>query len=177
MTQKTARGPRKKSPRGKGKRSFNYGVSNKLKELWQTPEFREKMRLRTERMLADRKANPAKYSRYGVPDGMRRAQAEPLWARARQLADRFIQIMKDKGELPDLDDADIYDLVEVPDSDAGKAEAALKEAFVLAIGPSDQKIKIQAINTVLNFTKSKPESRSKLTLNKAEDFLDAIADD
>jgi hypothetical protein len=45
---------------------------------------------------------------------------------------------------------------------------------VLAVGPSDQKIKIQAINTVLNFTKSKPESKSKLTLNKAEDFLDEI---
>jgi hypothetical protein len=59
-------------------------------------------------------------------------------------------------------------------TDEGKAEAALKEAFVLAVGPSDQKIKIQAINTVLNFTKSKPESRSKLTLNKAEDFLDAL---
>jgi hypothetical protein len=59
----------------------------------------------------------------------------------------------------------------------GKAEAALREAVVLALGPSDQKIKIQAINTVLNFTKSKPESRSKLTLNKAEDFLDELADD
>lgn len=139
------------------------------------------MRLRDERMLADRKANPAKYSRSGVPDGMRRAQAEPLWARARELADRFIQIMKDNGELPPdevvnvLDDEGEITQVTVPNTDNGKAEAALKEAFVLAVGPSDQKIKIQAINTVLNFTKSKPESKSKLTLNKAEDFLDAIA--
>jgi hypothetical protein len=83
--------------------------------------------------------------------------------------------MKDKGELPELPD-DIFD-VAVPETDAGKAEAALKEAFVLAMGPSDQKIKIQAINTVLAYTKSKPESRSKLTLNKAEDFLDAIEND
>jgi hypothetical protein len=136
------------------------------------------MRLRTERMLADRKANPAKYSRYGVPDGMRRAQAAPLWARARELADRFIVIMKDKGELPATEtlDASFYGVV-VPETDAGKAEAALHECFVLAVGPSDQKIKIQAINTVLNFTKAKPESRSKLTLNKAEDFLDALGDD
>jgi hypothetical protein len=65
----------------------------------------------------------------------------------------------------------------VPDSDAGKAEAALREAFVLAVGPTDQKIKIQAINTVLNFTKSKPESKSKLTLDKAEDFLSMVAVD
>lgn len=153
-----------------------------MKELWQTPEFREKMRLRNEKIAADRKANPAKYSRTGVPDGMRRAQAEPLWARARELADRFINIMKEQGELPEdevvlLQDGEDVTEVRVPNSDTGKAEAALREAFVLAVGPSDQKIKIQAINTVLNFTKSKPESRSKLTLNKAEDFLDAIEND
>lgn len=70
-----------------------------------------------------------------------------------------------------------YDDVVVPTNDAGKAEAALHECFVLAVGPTDQKIKIQAINTVLNFTKSKPEARSKLTLDKAEDFLDAVAND
>lgn len=154
-----------------------------MKELWQTPEFREKMRLRNEKVAILRKADPAKFCRVGVPDGMRRAQAEPLWARARELADRFIQIMKDKGELPD--DAAVDEALEVignyglevPSTDDGKAAAALKEAFVLAIGPTDNKIKIQAINTVLNFTKSKPESRSKLTLNKAEDFLDAIEND
>lgn len=113
---------------------------------------------------------------------MRKRDAVPLWAQAEQLADRFIQIMKDQGELPEtekvmvLDENGASELVEVPNTDAGKAEAALREAFVLAVGPSEQKIKIQAINTVLNFTKSKPESKSKLTLNKAEDFLDAIAD-
>jgi hypothetical protein len=90
--------------------------------------------------------------------------------------------MKDKGELPAdevvvVHNGDDVSEVRVPSSDNGKAEAALKEAFVLAVGPSDQKIKIQAINTVLNFTKSKPESKSKLTLNKAEDFLDSIMND
>ncbi|MFI4971094.1 MAG: hypothetical protein ACHP7H_00325 [Hyphomicrobiales bacterium] len=136
------------------------------------------MRLRNEKIAADRKANPTKYSRTGVPDGMRRAQAEPLWERARSLADRFINIMKDNGELP-TDEVVIVDgeEVTVPSTDNGKAEAALREAFVLAVGPSDQKIKIQAINTVLNFTKSRPETKSKLTLNKAEDFLDAVAQD
>jgi hypothetical protein len=171
---KTVRGP-KKPPRGKGKkRRSPTEAHERLKELWQTPEFRERMRVRTANTEADRKANPAKFSRAGVPNGMTKATVEPLWARARQLADRFIKIMKDNGELPDVDED--WD-VTVPDTDAGKAEAALKEAFVLAVGPSDQKIKIQAINTVLNFTKSKPESRSKLTLNKAEDFLDALGDD
>jgi hypothetical protein len=175
---KTVRGPRKKAPRTKGKRKIS-AASARLKELWQTPEFREKMRIRNEKIAADRKANPEKYSRSGIPDGMRRAQAAPLWERARSLADRFIQIMKDNGELPPEDTFINEDgeVCVVPNSDAGKAEAALREAFVLAVGPSDQKIKIQAINTVLNFTKSKPETKSKLTLNKAEDFLDEVAKD
>jgi hypothetical protein len=176
------RGPRKKSPRGKGLRPFNNGVSKRLKELWQTPEFQEKMRLRNEKVAELRKLDPAKFNRHGVPDGMRREQVEPLWDRARELADRFIDIMKEQGELPDevilIDTGgDEMHEVRVPATETGKAEAALREAFVLAVGPSDQKIKIQAINTVLNFTKSKPESRSKLTLNKAEDFLDGLEND
>jgi len=140
------------------------------------------MRARDEKYVADRKANPAKYSRTGIPTGMTRETVAPLWARARQLADRFIKIMKEKGELPDtavilVQDGEDVSEVCVPNSDTGKAEVALKEAFVMAVGPSEQKIKIQAINTVLAYTKSKPESRSKLTLNKAEDFLDAIEND
>lgn len=43
--------------------------------------------------------DPKKYSRAGVPDGMTREMAEPLWRRANELADRFIQILKDKGQL------------------------------------------------------------------------------
>jgi len=73
--------------------------------------------------------------------------------------------------------SDKYDAIVVPDSDSDKAEAGLKEVFKLAVGPTDQKIKIQALNTLLNFTKSKPESKSKLTLDKAEDFLTMVAAD
>jgi hypothetical protein len=32
-------------------------------------------------------------------------------------------------------------------------------------------VKSQAINTVLRFTKAKPESKAKLRLGEAEDFL------
>lgn len=140
------------------------------------------MRLGREKMAEMRKLDPARFNRNGVPDGMRRAQAEPLWAKARALADKFIGIMKEQGELPsdevvEVTEDGVTQYVTVPGSDGGKAEAALKEAFVLAVGPSDQKIKIQAINTVLNFTKSKPEAKSKLTLNRAEDFLAEIARD
>jgi hypothetical protein len=180
MTEKKVRGPRKTSPRTL-KPHKKTGAGDALRALWKTPEFREKMRLRDEARDADRKLNPWKYTRAGVPDGMRKRDALPLWEKAQKLADRFVQIMKDVGELPADEFVDVVDadgevtIVAVPKSDTGKAEAALREAFVLAVGPSTQQIKIQAINTVLNFTKSKPESKSKLTLNKAEDFLDEVA--
>jgi hypothetical protein len=192
MTNKTVRGVKiKKIPlfgRVDKRCRPRPDISALQKAKWQDPEFRERMKKRDEDRIADLKANPEKYSRAGIPTGHTRASVQPLWDRARELADRFIKIMQDKGELPkdeivsvDVRDADgkVVDTeqVTVPTTDDGKAVAALKEAFVLAVGPSDQKIKIQAINTVLNFTKSKPESKSKLTLNKAEDFLDSIMGD
>jgi hypothetical protein len=139
------------------------------------------MKKRDENRSRMMKEEPWRFFRRGVPNGMRKWQSEPLWAEARQLADRFIQIMKDKGELPDekvviTDDEGYESIVSVPTTDSGKAEAALREAFVLAVGPATQNVKIQAINTVLNFTKSRPESKTKLTLNP-EAFLDAVAKD
>lgn len=177
--EKKIRGPRKKSQRSKSQYKTN---GDRLRELWKTPEFRARMKKRDDDARADRKLNPEKYKRTNVPDGMRKRDAIPLWERAHQLADRFIKIMKDVGELPAeevvlVDGDGVETRVSVPGTDGGKAESALREAFVLAVGPSTQQIKIQAINTVLAYTKSKPESKSKLTLNKAEDFLDAVAAD
>ncbi|MGM5019203.1 hypothetical protein [Tardiphaga sp. 367_B4_N1_1] len=178
------KGTRKRSPRGKGKRKIS-AASIRLKELWQTPEFRERMKLRDEARIAAAKANPENFWRRGVPDGMRKPKADALWAKANELADRFIQIMKDQGELPDEiievvsvgEDGQTETLtVAVPTTDTGKAERALREAFVLAVGPSSQQVKIAAIKTVLDFTKSKPESKSKLTVNPLS-FLDELSDD
>jgi hypothetical protein len=187
MTDKTkrVRGPRKTSPRTKGSHP-KPGASSKLKEMWANPdkypEFHEKMRLRNEKREQMRRDDPTKFTRQGVPDGMRKRDAVVQWERANALADRFIKIMQDKGELPSVEvDAEVMDEIRanvvVPDNDAAMATEALREAFVLAVGPSNMKIKIQAINTVLNFTKSKPESKSKLTLDKAEDFLTLVASD
>lgn len=183
MTKTPARGVKKykKTPlfgRVDKRRLPRPDQAERMKAMWEDPEYRA---TQAAAISASHKADPTKHSRIGVPKGHTRETVAPLWARARELADRFIAIMKDKGELPD--EAVVVETllgektVMVPSTDTGKAEAALKEAFVLAVGPSDQKIKIQAINTVLNFTKSKPESKSKLTLNKAEDFLDEILKD
>jgi hypothetical protein len=182
MTKTPARGAKKykKVPlfgRVDKRRQPRPDISALKKAQWQDPEFRAR---HAEAMSASHKADPTKHSRVGVPTGHTRESVAPLWARARELADRFIQIMKDKGELPEYefvdvsDDGDIH-TVKVPTSDTGKAEAALRETFVLAVGPSDQKIKIQALNTILAYTKSKPEAKTKLTVNPMS-FLDDLDD-
>src|ERR1700758_5216019 len=98
---------RTKSPRTTGEPRATQRTSARLKELWATPEFREKMMRRDHARIAAAKQNPSRFSRYGVPDGMRRAEAEPLWARARELADEFIAALKQSGEMPDKEPATI----------------------------------------------------------------------
>jgi hypothetical protein len=135
------------------------------------------MRQRDEARIAAAKRNPTKFYRYGVPDGMRRAEAERLWARANELADMFIAALKQNGGLPDEKHAAVAaqnGTICVPVTDEGMAEAALREAFVLAVGPSTPQVKSQAINTVLRFTNAKPDSKAKLRLGEAEDFLREI---
>src|SRR5262245_34742024 len=82
---KSTQKPRKKSPRTTGAPRATKATSARLKELWATPEFREKMKKRDQARIAAAKHNPTRFSRYGVPDGMRRSEAEHLWARANEL--------------------------------------------------------------------------------------------
>lgn len=129
--------------------------------MWADPEKRAKM------MAGLDKCRVAKKDRTGIPDGMRRAEADAAWAVADDNAKALIQKMKDDGELP---------LVVVPDSDDAKAEQALKEAFKIALGPlTHAQTKLAALRTVLEYTKSKPETKSKVTLDTAEKWLAEVA--
>jgi hypothetical protein len=102
------------------------------------------------RSAEDRRANPGKYSRLGIPDGMRRATATKAWSKARTKADAFIET---------LEAHDILPAVVIPDSDEEMAKAALREAAVLALGPTNNRTKTMAINTVLTYTKGKPTQK------------------
>jgi hypothetical protein len=154
---------RKRSPRKTKSigREPSAALSAHMKRRWADPEYRTKTKAQ---LLATRNTQ----ARLGVPDGMRKPDADAAWAHAAALADRFIKIMEDKGELPE---------VVVPGSEAEMATEALREAFKISVGPHGVKERIAAINTVLNFTKSKPESKSKLTVNKAEEWLAELATD
>jgi hypothetical protein len=140
------------------------------------------MKQRDQARIAAAKRNPAKFSRYGVPDGMRRSEANLAWASARALADKFIAILKRNGELADNpqdgdDNTQPHDGtgILIPQSDAGMAEVALREAFVLAVGPSGPAVKAAALNIVLTYTRAKPATQTRLRQGSATDFLDGLA--
>lgn len=174
--------PRKTSSRRKGEPRATQATSDRLKELWATPQFREKMKQRDQDRIAAAKRNPAKFSRYGVPDGMRRPEAKLAWAAANELADKFITILRGNGELADNpqdgDDNTKPDEgtgIVTPLNEDAMAEAALREAFVLAVGPSGPAVKAAAIKTVLTYTRAKPATHTRLRQGRVTDFLDELA--
>lgn len=153
----------KRRPRERSKR--NPAASERSKLLWQDPAYREKV-LAKRQAIIDAKPKSERHSRVGVPNGMRRPHAKRLWGVARKQAKRFIKIMEDNGEL---------EKVVIPGSDADMAKRALAEAFTLAVGPNTEvKTKIAALKVVLDFTKEKPVSKQKLTLDKSEEWLAAL---
>jgi hypothetical protein len=138
-----------------------------MKAMWASDEGKAKMAARSKLMSELHKADPMKFNRGMVPNGMTRETVAPLLEQAREQADRFIQKMIDEGHLP----------VAVPDSDDAKAEAALKEACVIALSPGEKQAKMAAIRTVLEWTRAKPASKSSININASEDWLAEIAAD
>jgi hypothetical protein len=155
------------------------------KELWATPEHRARMKIRDANIKKMRKDDPWAVKPWGVPQNIGGKKAAiPLWRAAHKLADKYLDYMKKTGQAPSDMDVTVVDRhnviphteMVVPASDEEKAVIALREAFLIAVGPTALPEKIKAINTVLMYTKTKPESSTKLRVEKAEDFLDLIAE-
>ena len=56
------------------------------------------------------------------------------------------------------------------------AEAALREAFRLALGPTGTRAKLSALDTVMKYTRLKPLSVLKLATGDHASALDEMAD-
>src|ERR1700760_226302 len=65
-------------PRGKTKHPPSH--SEAMKAKWQDPEYRAKMAERDNRREELRKADPERFTRTGIPNGMRKDDAKRLWA-------------------------------------------------------------------------------------------------
>jgi hypothetical protein len=165
----TGKQRRKRSPRPKKTKRTNPATSARLKEMWKDPAFRENMRIKMEPVIAYRKAHPEKFSRRGVPDGMRKPEADRLWAVARDKAKKAIKIMEDEGHLP---------AIVIPDSDDDKAKRVLEEMFAITLSPlTHQPTKIAAGRTVLEWCRSKPVQKTAVAISNAEDWLNSVVSD
>jgi hypothetical protein len=106
-------------------------------------------------------ANPGGTSRAGIPDGMRRADAEKVWDEAKAFAKETIQTMVEKNILTDDD----------------KANEALETALTVMRGPVQQREKLAAARLVLEYTKAKPAQKQDISISKAEDWLALVTAD
>jgi hypothetical protein len=144
--------------------------------MWNDPETRPQMEAITRRASAKAGRTP------GVADGYTKKQIAELRVGAEIKADRIISAMaKDDEDLsPDeLEAVAVLKAVEAAerlvDDEKGTARAAMKEAIVMVLMPGNAQTKLQAIRTVLDYTKAKPASTTNTNLNAAEDFLAALA--
>lgn len=149
--------PRKLKWRGhKGKQPK---MAERMKALWADPERRAAL-------LAKRAESQAKWRgigrREGIPDRMRREEAEPLNEQARESAKQTMAELENAGVLVD-------------DSDAAKE--ALQSAIEVMRKPGSKQIQLSAAKLVLEYTKSKPVAKQHVTVNAAEEWLKAVAND
>ena len=163
-TPKARKKKRKSSPRPQRytatrtrPRRTNPAVSAHSKALWADPVWRAMM---MEKRKAQGILNKGFKARQGVPDGMRKAEAYPLVEAAKESAKETMSELKQAG---------------VVDGTDPRAEEALEAAIAVMRSPGDKKVALVAARLVLDFTKSKPASKSEISVNKAEDWLAAVA--
>ena len=97
MTTKPTKAPRKRSLQSYKTKRRSAAAAKAQHRLWRDPEHRAKMIAAGARSADDRRKNPQRYSRKGVPDGMRKAEAMKAWAEARTKADGIMKILEDHG--------------------------------------------------------------------------------
>jgi hypothetical protein len=163
-----------------------------MKAKWQDPEYRAKMQERDKRREELRLADPEKFSRLGVPNGLRKDEANKLWAIAAEQADKVVKILKAKGELPSVPEpakgsrgtvmtatvppttVAATAAIVVPETDDEMAEAVLREMFKVAFGPTGMRPKLQALNTIMKYTRLPPASVLKLAMGDPASALDEM---
>jgi len=93
----------------------------------------------------------------GVPDGYRKHEIEPIREKAKKEAEEVVQIMSEKYNIEDE-----------------YSKEALKTAVEVMRVPGETRERLAAARLVLDFTKSRPASKSEVTIGKAEEFLASL---
>jgi len=142
--------PRKKSP-PKVKNPNMARKNNYFKTLMSTPEGRA---LRKEWSTKPRK-NPGRP--FGVPDGHTAKTIVPVREQAKQDAKKVVKIMSEKFNI----------------EDEYQKEALTTAVEVMRLDGQSRE-RLAAARLVLDFTKSKPASKSDVSISRAEDFLASL---
>lgn len=151
--------PRPKAPKPAvkypKKSAAKSGKNNYFHQLMQTEEGRA---LRREWSTRPRK-NGGRPK--GTPDGYTLEMITPIREQAKKDAERIVEIMSEEYQIDD-----VY------------AKEALKTAVEIMREPGQNRDRLTAARMVLDFTKTKPASKSEVTIGKAEAFLSSLlADD
>ncbi len=125
---------------------------NPLARQHLTPEGRAKHK----EMLRTRKNHGGRP--VAVPDGFTKEIIEPIRAKAKEEAKKVVAIMTDENE-------------------NSHAKEALEAAVEILRTPGQTRDRLTAARLVLDFTKSKPVSKSEVTVGKAEAFLSSLLDE
>jgi hypothetical protein len=149
----TQRKQRAKSPslKGKGACPQRAPKQNYFSTLMDTEEGRALRRYWSTKP----RNNPGRP--VGVPDGYRKAEIEPLRAKAKKEAEQVVQIMAEK-----------YDI------ESDYAKEALQTAVEVMRVPGETRERLAAARLVLDFTKQKPVAKSEVSIGKAEEFLASL---
>lgn len=138
--------------------SEDHAYRRKLRVV---PGYAEWLSLRSRQFVPMRTSLGFKpWGRMGVPDGMRREEADVIWAEARRRA--RIDMENIKAKEPDILDE--------------RAEEALIATLEVMRSPLNQDMKLKAAKQVLEWTKAKPAAKTEMTVNTAEQWLASLAE-
>lgn len=105
------------------------------------------------------------WTRAGVPDGWTKDKAQKAHARARRSAEKTVKKMIEN---------DVLELPELPDDAKAYEEALVTTIAVMRDKVSNRDLKLKAARQVMEWTKAKPESARKISVQSAEDWLAAV---
>lgn len=153
---------RKNSPLRKPSQGLT--CSSKMKELWADPEWRAALIAKRQKTFDHMKATgKRRRNRAGIPQGMNLTQAKRFWRQARFEATLTMKKLEAAGVLDDADtqskEALHYAISKIKDPTTAPAHGLI------------------AARLILDFTKAKPAQKSEVTINKAEEWLEAVTAD
>lgn len=154
------RRPRKKTatPRREPK-TKPRGPSGPLPQML-IPGYREFRSEVARQNAARRKASGGpSNSRLGIPDGMRREEAEAAWARARETAQTQMEALRAAGLA----------------GEEGRAEEAMLVTLQIMHSPMNQEIRTKAARQILEWTMPKAAIKKTMAVGQAEAFLETIS--